>query len=872
MDSRAPSTTADAANNARHSDGRQLDSNTADDSLDGYNPSDSELIRCVELLNQIWPPGESEPLETTVTLGAETPTEEGSETLPAEQELAFGRFKIVKQLGQGGCGIVFLAYDQKLKREVALKIPQPRPLEEAGAWDRFRREAEAVALLDHPGIVPVYDVGELGSASFIVSAYCRGLSLASWLQQTGIVAPRLVAMMMRQLTSAVAHAHERGVLHRDLKPDNVLLDENTNPDSELGFVPKLTDFGLAKFVDRASANTLHGTLIGTIGYMSPEQAAGDLKQVGVQTDVYALGAMLYELLAGKQLFSGEYLEVLRRIQQEDPSGLDDVRPAIPQDLINICYKALEKDRSSRYQSARELEADLVRFLEGKPVVARPLSSLEYCTRWIRRHPAVSVLAASLLLVATLGFAGIVWQWQRANLQADAVQQEARRAQTNLAQSEDSLYQFAWMTLESGQWMEPGDAVRGGKILQLTSYLGQIMHGELPRSLRQPIMAAQAASDARCCVFDGNHQGALEAYEVCLSVWRQAVTQSPENTTYRRAFALCLYCAYLSAEKLGLDASAQRQLVEARETLRATARTGPFTEYVDLLADVGDSLNYHRRSTEALDTFRRALQECETLLAGEPQETAYRYRIAAFHFRIGELEFSAAQPQIALSDLHASQAILTGLLPVVPHDDVTLQLVSDVQLRLGTVHYQLHDYDTAGKEFQQGLKIAQSAVDSGSQDNRWPGRLAWLHEKIADNEWHADHVSVAAEHYQAAAGFWKRALAVGLFSDQDFSRWEKACFDAANAYLKSGQPLLAKSAAQNAIEVYALACDKIREPRALRVDLAGCYALLGDIERSEEHFPEALAAKQEAAKLYREMLDRSPRNATAPTNSIRPRSA
>jgi len=333
---------------------------------------------------------------------------------PASLELPgqFGRFSIVRELGRGGFGVVFLAEDAVLRRQVALKVPRPEVLVTPEFRRRFLREAEAASRLDHPHIVPVYEVGEEGPVCYIASAYCEGLTLAEWLRlQTASVPILVAARLVATLAAAVAHAHERGILHRDLKPGNILLQRlDASPSTNdgvchaLGFLPRICDFGLAKLLDQESQETRSGVPIGSSSYMAPEQAAGRLREHGPATDVYGLGVILYELLTGRPPFRGETdLETLRLVSDQDPPPPRDLRPGLPRDLETITRKCLQKRPNGRYATASELADDLQRFLDGKPVHARPVPAWTRAGKWARRRP----VHAALAVVGVLAMAGIV---------------------------------------------------------------------------------------------------------------------------------------------------------------------------------------------------------------------------------------------------------------------------------------------------------------------------------------------------------------------------------------------------------------------------------------------------------------------------------
>jgi eukaryotic-like serine/threonine-protein kinase len=359
---------------------------------------------CQRLLEAVWPRSVSTAFE-----------------LPRE----FGRFSIVRELGRGGFGVVFLAVDRVLGRQVALKVPRPEVLVTPEVKRRFLREAEAASRFDHPNIVPVFEVGEEGPICYIASAYCEGPTLAQWLrEQTAPVPIRLASRLVAIVAAAVAHAHERGILHRDLKPGNILLQQrsgNTSESDELGFVPRICDFGLAKLLDQVSQETRSGMPIGSPDYMAPEQAAGRLRDHGPATDVYALGVVLYEVLTGRPPQRGESdLETLRLISDQDPPSPRALRPGLARDLDTIVLKCLEKQPARRYSSAAELAEDLQYFLDGSPVKARPARPWERAGKWARRRPAHAALLAAVGALGLVVVGGLGWARAREKKQNDSL--------------------------------------------------------------------------------------------------------------------------------------------------------------------------------------------------------------------------------------------------------------------------------------------------------------------------------------------------------------------------------------------------------------------------------------------------------------------
>jgi WD40 repeat protein len=368
---------------------------------------------------------------------------------PAPAPAGLGRFAIRRELGRGAFGVVYLAYDPRLRRELALKVPRAEVLLTPELRRRFQHEAMAAAGLDHPNILPVYEAGEEGSVCFIASAYCPGITLAAWLRQrSGPVPYRVAAGLVATLAEAVEHAHRRGVLHRDLKPSNVLLE--TPAPGTLGgdgseLVPRITDFGLAKLVDEgpgasdAASPTLSGVILGTPSYMAPEQAEGHSGAVGPAADIYSLGVILYEGLTGRPPFQEDSaLETLVLVRTQDPLPPSRLRPRLPRDLETICLKCLHKDPAARYGTAALLAEDLGRYLRNEPILARPVGQLERFRRWCRRNPVIAGLTATvfgLLVAVAMGATVAAVRLNHVAAEAETARQreagERRKAETAL---------------------------------------------------------------------------------------------------------------------------------------------------------------------------------------------------------------------------------------------------------------------------------------------------------------------------------------------------------------------------------------------------------------------------------------------------------
>ncbi|HTU21245.1 MAG TPA: serine/threonine-protein kinase [Gemmataceae bacterium] len=439
----------------------------------------------------------------------------------------FGDYELLEEIARGGMGVVYRARQISLNRFAALKMIRDGRLASAEEVERFRREAEAAAALEHPHIVPVYEVGEQEGRCYFSMKWIEGGSLAERLAALSARPSadcRGAAQLIVAVARAVHHAHQHGILHRDLKPANILLQSrvttnNTNKktksepealakscssltlqartfscdscDSWCDFLPMVTDFGLAKRVAGGGVPTRSGLIVGTPSYMAPEQAAGS-KGLTTAVDVWGLGAILYELLTGRPPFQGEStLEVLRQVQEQEPPWPRARNPRVDRDLETICLKCLRKEPSCRYPSAEALADDLSRWLKSEPIAARPVGLAERLLKWAWRRPAVAALAAALASITVMAMLLISWHWYGAVTARREAEEQRRRADR-------------WVirySLESAlDQLDKGQVPRG--MLWLTNTLERVNKAGFPEEetedLRRPILANLGAWYGRLC--------------------------------------------------------------------------------------------------------------------------------------------------------------------------------------------------------------------------------------------------------------------------------------------------------------------------------------------------------------------------------------
>lgn len=622
-----------------------------------------------------------------------------------------GGYEVLDVIGRGGMGVVYRARRRGLDRVVALKQLAAGADASPAALARFRAEVEAVAALQHPGIVPVFDVGDRDGVPFYVMEYLPGGTLADRLADRPL-RPLAAAALLESLARAVDHAHCSGILHRDLKPTNILYDA--------AGAARVADFGLAKRLDAdpALAATRTGAVLGTPSYMAPEQATGDPAAVGPPADVYALGAILFESLTGRPPFRAPSpLETLDLVRSTDPPPPGRLQPGIPRDLQTICLTCLEKDPPRRYPTAAALADDLGRFLRGEPIRARPVGPLARLWKWVRRRPSQASLALTVLVaLAALIALGLV---SNARLRASAAEADRQRRHA------DANYRDARRALNEvlGALGDPAVAGnvprsrlhRAQAEAALRFYDHVLSRTDSTDPLVRHDTALAALDAANLQISLGLGEPAEANLDRAAALLDSLIAADPDAAGYvRDRFHVALKLGVLLSDRAPERAlAAQETAHDLAERLRRLEHDSPRSRK-DLAwceHNLGSAWHLSGRTDRAEPHYRRAVAINEQLLAEAPGDHGMAVELAQNLVNLALILGGTDRPAAAESAYDRAATLLEGALAQQPDHFEYVATMADLQVNRGQLDAALGRLDAALDRFAAGLDRIAPLLDA-----------------------------------------------------------------------------------------------------------------------------------------------------------------
>jgi tetratricopeptide (TPR) repeat protein len=777
---------------------------------------------------------------------------------PARQ---VGRYTILGELGRGGMAIVYRAQQAHPARQVAVKVLLGGTHSAAERKARFLAEADALARLRHPNIVQVFEVGEQEGAPFLALELVEGGNLAEWLGGRPL-APDIAAGLTETLAGAVQHAHEQGIIHRDLKPSNVLLQKAGAPhrdstaDSYLlksDWCPKISDFGLAKH--ERPGLTATGAILGTPSYMSPEQAAGDTGAVGPSADIYALGAILYELLTGRPPFAGATaLEILEQVRTEEPVPPSRLLPRIPRDLGIICLKCLHKQPGRRYATARALAEDLRRLQAGEPIQARPTPAHERAVKWARRSPAKATLAAGSVVAVIALVAGILWHNSKLGAALTLAQNNEKQAGDNLQialqqqqQAELARGKARARFLKARQAVDEMLTEVGDKNLAQIPYMVPLRKTLLEKALvfnEEFLRDSADDADLRVEVAlahkrAGDVNDMLGDLKQACANLRQATDrfaplarEFPDNAELRIQLAHCWarlaeVCREMSANADAEQAihqalAAQTQLTEAFPTNnRLKWRLAGYRNNLGvILGEVG-------KPKEAEECHRQALAIMEELIVAKPDDREFRRELANCCNHVAlytESKRAFAQAEILYRRALVIQEQLVTEMPYYPF---YRQDIAGSWLNLANVLTRMRQSADALAAYEKAVAYQKRLVNEFASVPRFQQDLALILANLGLFQHHAEKLDDAERTFREAMSVSGKLIAAypGIYSYQ--SRHGGSCNNLAMVLLKKQQLAEARSCLEQAVKHQTIAFEGNPRSTQYRSFLRNHYGLLAE---------------------------------------------
>jgi eukaryotic-like serine/threonine-protein kinase len=783
-------------------------------------------------------------------LFADNDRTDGASDLPAltqtrrsgSLEIAVPGYEIIAEIGRGGMGVVYKARHIRLDRVVALKMILAGAHASADQIARFHTEARAVAQIQHPGIVQIHEDGDHEGLPYFSLEFVPGGSLAQLIAGKP-KPPNSAAAMVMELCRAMAEAHKRGIIHRDLKPANVLL--------TLDGKPKITDFGLAKQMEGDSQQTRTGAIMGTPSYMAPEQAWGQTHEIGPLSDQYALGAILYEMLVGRPPFQGATaLETLELARNQEPVPPTRLQPKLPTDLETICLKALQKEPGKRFPDAAAMAADLGRFLDGEPIVARPVGAPERLWRLCKRNPRVALLAAAVLLMGiaiTAGSAAFAASLKRLNGQLDKSyhdEAEARQiAQTKeraaiearneaiaatkaeaLAREKEKQAREKAEALVQGAFAQNKNALEAQRVLSIL--------------LNQRLLSIQGTQGVREELINTTLTGLEATIESLEQLGKVARDKEGFALATRTLAGINQRAGQIAMEYGKYDETARyfRRMEELAEELVAADPDGLEPQKIkgSVKATLGDfQLNQIGDAEAAIKLYDQALAQRREWLAREPSDEQAKRAVANMLGAIARARLLLGDPAKARENYREELALRNQLSPDLTNQVEVRRERAGLSDKLGDLSASLGEPKIAREHFERALALRREIAEQNRDETQAQRDVLLSLEKLGDHELiYLRDPKTAHRYYQEALdGFLERLKAepTAVRAKKDASL---AHYYVATAELRAGN--------RDSALAHYRACRDIREelakdPKAKldTQDLMLAVARTGDHKRAAE---------------------------------------
>jgi serine/threonine-protein kinase len=667
----------------------------------------------------------------------------------------FDDYELIEELGRGGMGVVYKAREQGTNRIVCIKMMLGGEYASKEALRRFQIETEAAAHLDHPHIVPIYRAGVVEGFPYFAMKFVDGKSMASIDRSHFLGHPREAVQLMVKVCRAIEFAHSRGILHRDLKPGNIMLDKQGEP--------HITDFGLAKKMDEDSGQTHTGLIMGTPDYMSPEQAIGAHAQVSVTSDVYSLGSILFDLITGQPPFrSATVVETLSRVTQEPARNPTTINQRVSKDLQTICLKCLEKAPQKRYRSAASLADELDRYLRGEPIQGRPVGSGEKLWRWGRRNPVLATMSGVLivmLITAAVGSTLAAYQINKRRNEAVAARGEAETAQT-IAEEQRTL---ALETLHK-LVTEVEEKLRDRADLAdvQSKILGIALDGlkKVSRTTENTGRADRTTGVAHQRMADilehlGRTSESKEEHRYAIEIFESLYEADPRNDWAK-------WNAAISYDKLAdglviIDTAAAAELY--RRSLALRQQLADVSHADDLTSNqrkrallisaskLGGLELQQGRPEAARQYFVKTLEQSEAMLQSDPTNNKFKSAVAGCCSLLGEVAFRAGDTKAAIDYRRRALTIRQELLAEDPTNVSTSMQVAGTMETIGDVRLMTGSNSEAHQRYQAATDLLQQLYAQDQDNAKLKGRLSTTLYKLAVSELRLDHDDDAKQAFE-----------------------------------------------------------------------------------------------------------------------------